>query len=120
MGADQFPTLERLARVLTSVRESSFLGISTKALPPCRRRGIRSISRPAATLDLAGVPSSFSTLAGGGTLTGSTTSLVTISGGYFSGNLTGYLNLDITGNVHLAGDSTIGNIDIGNGASSQP
>ncbi len=42
---------------------------------------------------------------------------MTISGGYFSGNLTGYLNLDITGNVHLAGDSTIGNIDIGNGAS---
>jgi FG-GAP-like repeat len=70
-----------------------------------------------ATLDLAGVPSSFNTLAGSGTLTGSATSLVTIGGGYFSGNLTGYLNLDITGQVQLAGDSTIGNIDIGNGAS---
>ena len=70
-----------------------------------------------ATLDLAGVPSSFNTLAGSGTLTGSATSIVTIGGGYFSGNLTGYLNLDITGNVQLSGDSTIGNIDIGNGGS---
>jgi len=70
-----------------------------------------------ATLDLAGVPSSFSTLGGSGTLTGSLTSSLTIGGGYFSGNLTGYLNLDITGQVQLAGDSTIGNIDIGNGAS---
>jgi hypothetical protein len=70
-----------------------------------------------ATLDLAGVPSSFSTLAGSGTLTGSTTSFVTIGGGYFSGNLSDYLDLDITGNVHLAGDSTIGSIEIGNGGS---
>lgn len=41
-----------------------------------------------ATLDLAGVPSSFSNLAGSGTLTGSSTSLVTIGGGQFTGNLT--------------------------------
>jgi hypothetical protein len=69
-----------------------------------------------ATLDLAGVPSSFSNLAGGGTLTGSSTSLVTIGGGQFTGNLTGYLNLNITGQVALAGSSTIGSIQIGNGA----
>ena len=70
-----------------------------------------------ATLDLAGVPSSFSNLAGGGTLTGSSTSLVTIGGGQFTGNLTGLLNLSITGQVALAGSSTIGAIQIGNGAS---
>ena len=70
-----------------------------------------------ATLDLAGVPSSFSNLAGGGTLTGSLTSLVTIGGGRFSGNLTGFLNLNITGQVELAGSSTIGSIQIGNGGS---
>jgi hypothetical protein len=69
-----------------------------------------------ATLDLAGVPSSFSNLAGGGTLTGSSTSSVTIGGGQFTGNLTGYLNLNITGQVALAGSSTIGSIQIGNGA----
>jgi hypothetical protein len=69
-----------------------------------------------ATLDLAGVPSSFSNLAGSGTLTGSSTSLVTIGGGQFTGNLTGYLNLNITGQVALAGSSTIGSIQIGNGA----
>jgi hypothetical protein len=69
-----------------------------------------------ATLDLAGVPSSFSNLAGGGTLTGSSTSLVTIGGGQFTGNLTGYLNLNVTGQVALAGSSTIGSIQIGNGA----
>src|SRR5580698_521061 len=70
-----------------------------------------------ATLDLAGVPSSFSNLAGGGTLTGSSTSHVTIGGGQFTGNLTGFLNLSITGQVALAGFSTIGSIQIGNGAS---
>jgi hypothetical protein len=70
-----------------------------------------------ATLDLAGVPSSFSNLAGGGTLTGSSTSSVTIGGGQFTGNLTGYLNLNITGQVALAGSSTIGSIQIGNGGS---
>jgi hypothetical protein len=68
-----------------------------------------------ATLDLAGVPSSFSNLAGGGTLTGSSTSLITIAGGQFTGNLTGSLNLNITGQVALAGSSTIGSIQIGNG-----
>jgi hypothetical protein len=67
-----------------------------------------------ATLDLSGVPSSFSNLAGGGTLTGSSTSLVTIGGGTFSGNLTGFLNLNITGQVELAGSSTLGSIQIGN------
>ena len=70
-----------------------------------------------ATLDLAGVPSSFSNLAGGGTLTGSSTSHVTIGGGQFTGNLTGFLNLSITGQVALAGSSTIGSIQIGNGGS---
>jgi hypothetical protein len=70
-----------------------------------------------ATLDLAGVPSSFSNLAGGGTLTGSWTSLATIGGGRFSGNLTGFLNLNITGQVELAGSSTVGSIQIGNGGS---
>ena len=70
-----------------------------------------------ATLDLAGVPSSFSNLAGGGTLTGSSTSSVTIGGGQFTGNLTGFLNLSITGQVALAGSSTIGSIQIGNGGS---
>jgi hypothetical protein len=70
-----------------------------------------------ATLDLAGVPSSFSNLAGGGTLTGSATSLATIGGGTFTGNLTGYLNLNITGQFELAGHSTIGSIEIGNGGS---
>jgi fibronectin-binding autotransporter adhesin len=70
-----------------------------------------------ATLDLAGIPSSFSNLAGGGTLTGSSTSSVTIGGGQFTGNLTGYLNLNIIGQVALAGSSTIGSIQIGNGAS---
>jgi FG-GAP-like repeat len=68
-----------------------------------------------ATLDLSGVPSSFSDLVGGGTLTGSSTSSVTIGGGRFSGNLTGYLNLSITGQVELAGSSTVGGIQIGNG-----
>jgi len=70
-----------------------------------------------ATLDLAGVPSSFSNLAGGGTLRGSSTSSVTIGGGQFTGNLTGFLNLNITGQVALAGSSTIGSIQIGNGGS---
>jgi hypothetical protein len=70
-----------------------------------------------ATLDLAGVPSSFSNLTGGGTLTGSSTSSVTIGGGQFTGNLTGLLNLNITGQVALAGSSTIGSIQIGNGGS---
>jgi FG-GAP-like repeat len=70
-----------------------------------------------ATLDLAGIPSSFSNLAGGGILTGSSTSHVTIGGGQFTGNLTGFLNLSITGQVALAGFSTIGSIQIGNGAS---
>jgi hypothetical protein len=70
-----------------------------------------------AALDLAGVPSSFSNLAGGGTLTGSSTSHVTIGGGQFTGNLTGFLNLSIAGQVTLAGFSTIGSIQIGNGAS---
>jgi hypothetical protein len=69
------------------------------------------------TLDLAGVPSSFSNLTGGGTLTGSVTSLVTIGAGQFSGDLTGDLNLNITGQVGLAGSSTIGGIQIGNGGS---
>jgi hypothetical protein len=69
-----------------------------------------------ATLDLAGVPSSFSNLTGDGTLMGSSTSPVTIGGGQFTGNLTGYLNLNITGQVALAGSSTIGSIEIGNGA----
>jgi hypothetical protein len=68
-----------------------------------------------ATLDLAGVPSSFSNLTGGGTLTSSSTSLVTIGGGQFTGNLTGDLNLNIIGRVALAGSSTIGGIQIGNG-----
>jgi hypothetical protein len=68
-----------------------------------------------ATLDLAGVPTSFSSLAGGGTLTASSTSLVTIAGGQFTGNLTGYINLNITGQVALAGSSTLGGIEIGNG-----
>jgi hypothetical protein len=70
-----------------------------------------------ATLDLSGVPSSFSNLLGGGTLTGSSTSLVTIGGGRFSGDLTGFLNLNITGQVELAGSSTVGSIQIGNGGS---
>ena len=70
-----------------------------------------------ATLDLAGVPSSFDTLVGGGTLTGSTTSHVTIGGGQFTGNLTGFLNLSVTGQVALAGSSTLGSIQIGNGPS---
>jgi hypothetical protein len=68
-----------------------------------------------ATLDLGGVPSSFDNLTGGGTLTGSETSSVTIGGGTFSGNLTGYLNLIITGQVVLAGSSRVGSIEIGNG-----
>jgi hypothetical protein len=70
-----------------------------------------------ATLDLGGVPSSFSNLTGGGTLTGSATSLATIGGGTFTGNLTGYLNLNITGQFELAGHSTAGSIEIGNGGS---
>jgi hypothetical protein len=70
-----------------------------------------------ATLDLAGVPSSFSNLTGGGTLTGSATSLATIGGGTFTGNLTGDLNLDITGQFELAGHSTVGSVEIGNGGS---
>ena len=45
------------------------------------------------------------------------TSLVTIAGGQFTGNLTGYLNLNITGQVALGGSSTIGSIQIGDGAS---
>jgi hypothetical protein len=68
-----------------------------------------------ATLDLAGVPSSFSNLTGSGTLTASETSSVTIAGGTFSGNLTGYLNLIVTGQVELAGSGTVGSIQIGNG-----
>ena len=70
-----------------------------------------------ATLDLAGVPSSFGNLTGSGTLTGSETSSVTIGGGTFSGNLTGYLNLIVTGQVVLAGSTTVGSIQIGNGGS---
>jgi hypothetical protein len=69
-----------------------------------------------ATLNLAGVPSSFSTLSGGGTLTSRSTTLVTIGGGQFTGNLTGYLNLNITGQVDLAGSSTLGGVQIGDGA----
>jgi hypothetical protein len=68
-----------------------------------------------ATLDLAGVPSSFSNLTGSGTLTASETSSVTIAGGTFSGHLTGYLNLIVTGQVELAGSGTVGSIQIGNG-----
>jgi hypothetical protein len=68
-----------------------------------------------AALDLAGVPTSFSNLEGGGTLTASSTSLVTIGGGQFTGNLTGYINLNITGQAALAGSSTLGSIEIGNG-----
>ncbi len=68
-----------------------------------------------ATLDLAGVPSSFSNLTGSGTLTASETSSVTIAGGTFSGHLTGYLNLIVTGQLELAGSGTVGSIQIGNG-----
>ena len=50
-------------------------------------------------------------------MTGSSTSHVTIGGGQFTGNLTGFLNLSITGQVALAGFSAIGSIQIGNGAS---
>jgi FG-GAP-like repeat len=69
-----------------------------------------------ATLDVNGVRSTFDRLTGGGLLTSSAGATVTLGGGKFSGTINGDMNLDITGQVELAGSTTVGAIEIGNGS----
>jgi hypothetical protein len=69
-----------------------------------------------ATLDLDGSITNFNELSGSGTLTSSLTTLLTLGGGEFSGNITGDINLDVIGQAEFAGASTIGSIGIGSGS----
>jgi hypothetical protein len=69
-----------------------------------------------ATLDVNGVRSAFDRLTGSGLLTSSAGATVTLGGGRFSGTINGDINLDITGQVELAGSTTVGAIEIGNGS----